>query len=256
MIGLTKELGLHAVAEGVETAEQRDVLTALGCQSGQGWLFGKPVDADGADALLRSAARARPPVNVTTKTGDAGEQGGDGVQRRLSAIVAADVVGYSRMMAHDETGTARAMNDVRHVVDPMIVAYRGRIVGAAGDSYMLEFASVVDAVSCSVAVQRAMAVRNAEEPEGQRMAFRIGINLGDVIVSGSDILGDGVNIAARLEGLALPGGICVSGKVYDEVAHKLELQFEDIGPQQVKNISRPIRAYRAEVPLLAAMQVT
>jgi adenylate cyclase len=109
------------------------------------------------------------------------------------------------------------------VVDPMIVAYRGRIVGTAGDSYMLEFASVVDAVSCSVAVQRAMAVRNAEEPEGQRMAFRIGINLGDVIVSGSDILGDGVNIAARLEDLALPGGICVSGKVYDEVAHKLEL---------------------------------
>jgi diguanylate cyclase (GGDEF)-like protein len=247
MIGLTRELGLQAVAEGVETAEQRDVLAALGCQSGQGWLFGKPVDADGAEALLRSAARTWPSVDVAAKIDEAvAVESIAGVKRRLAAIVAVDVVGYSRMMARDEAGTVLAMADVRSVVDPMIVAYRGRIVGTAGDSYMLEFTSVVDAVSCAVAMQRAMSARNVEQPEDRRMEFRIGINLGDVIVQGADILGDGVNIAARLEALAMPGGVCVSGKVYDDVAHKLDLRFEDMGPQHVKNIDRPIRAFRAE----------
>ena len=169
------------------------------------------------------------------------------IHRRLAAIVAADIVGYSRMMAHDEIATVDALNDIRRLVDPMIAAYRGRIVGTAGDSYMLEFASVVDAVSLAVAMQRAVAVHNAETPEDRRMEFRIGINLGDIIVRGTDILGDGVNVAARLESLAMPGGVCVSGKVYDDVAHKLDLRFEDIGLQHVKNIPRPIRAYRADV---------
>ena len=249
MIGLTRELGLHAVAEGVETTEQRDVLNALGCQDGQGWLFGRPLDADSAEVLLRSAARAWPAA-IAARSGEAAAGGVNGVQRRLAAVVAADIVGYSRMMAHDEVGTVHALSDVRGVVDPMIAAYRGRIVGTAGDSYMLEFASVVDAVSCAMAVQRAMAMRNAEQPEDRRMEFRIGINLGDIIVRGSDILGDGVNVAARLETLAMPGGVCVSGTVYDDVAHKLDLQFDDIGPQQVKNIARPIRAYRAFVASL------
>ena len=115
---------------------------------------------------------------------------------------------------------------------------------------MLEFASVVDAVSFAMAMQRAMAVRNADQPEDRRIEFWVGINLGDIIVRGSDILGDGVNIAARLEALAMPGGVCVSAKVYDDVAHKLDLHFEDIGPQQVKNIPRPIRAYRAQIAAL------
>jgi diguanylate cyclase (GGDEF)-like protein len=253
VIGLTRELGLHAVAEGVETAEQRDVLTALGCADAQGWLFGRPLDADSAEALLRSAARTWPAAGAVPKMVDAPADGVDGMQRRLAAIVAADIVGYSRMMAQDEVGTVRALNDLRDLVDPMIGAYRGRIVSTAGDSYMLEFASVVDAVSCAMAVQRTMAARNAEQPEDRRMVFRIGINLGDIIVRGSDILGDGVNIAARLEALATPGGVCVSAKVYDDVAHKLDLEFEDIGLQQVKNITRPIRAYRAVMtPLLVA----
>jgi class 3 adenylate cyclase len=224
---------------------------ALGCQDAQGWLFGRPLDANSAEALLRSAARAWPAIGTAAKCAKAAN-GVDGVQRRLAAIVAADIVGYSRMMAHDEVGTVRAMSDVRDIVDPMIAAYRGRIVDTAGDSYMLEFASVVDAVSLAVAVQRTMEQRNALQAENRRMEFRIGINLGDIIVRGADIYGDGVNIAARLETLAMPGGICVFGKVYDDVAHKLALRFEEMGPQQLKNIDRPIRAYRAEARSLVS----
>jgi EAL domain-containing protein (putative c-di-GMP-specific phosphodiesterase class I) len=152
MIGLTRELALHAIAEGVETAEQRDVLAALGCQDAQGRLFGTPLDADSAEVLLRSAARAWPAIGATAKTDEVAANGADGVQRRLAAIVAADIVGYSRMMANDEVRTVRALNDVRGVVDPMIAAFRGRIVGTAGDSYMLEFTSVVDAVSFAMSM--------------------------------------------------------------------------------------------------------
>jgi len=251
VMALTKQIDLCTVAEGVETAEQRDVLKALGCQDGQGWLFGRPLDANSAEVLLRSVART-PATAGTAKQAESSDLL-DGVERRLAAIVAVDIVGYSRMMAQDETGTVEALGDVRSVIDPMIGAYRGRIVSTAGDSYLLEFASVIDAVSCAMGMQRAMAARNGEQPEHRRMEFRIGINLGDIIVHGADILGDGVNIAARLEALAPPGGVCISGKVYDDIAHKLDLRFEDMGPQQVKNITRVIRAYRAEAatPLAA-----
>jgi adenylate cyclase len=166
-------------------------------------------------------------------------------QRRLAAILAADVVGYSRLMGEDEGGTlARLKAHRRELIDPAIAARGGRMVKLMGDGALVEFASVVDAVQCAVEIQRAMILRNAEVPDARRIAFRIGINLGDVIVEGDDIYGDGVNVAARLEGLAVPGGICVSAKVHDEVLGKLELGFEDQGERPVKNIARPVRVYR------------
>jgi adenylate cyclase len=167
------------------------------------------------------------------------------VQRRLAAILAADVVGYSRLMGEDETDTlTRLKAHRREVIDPAVAAHGGRMVKLMGDGALVEFASVVDAVQCAVEIQRAMVLRNAEVPEARRIAFRIGINLGDVIVEGDDIYGAGVNVAARLEGLARPGGICVSAKVHDEVLDKLDLGFEDQGEQPVKNIARPVRVYR------------
>jgi class 3 adenylate cyclase/uncharacterized protein YaaN involved in tellurite resistance len=164
--------------------------------------------------------------------------------RRLAAILAADVVGYSRLMGADEEGThERLKTHLRELVDPKIAEHRGRIVKNTGDGFLAEFASVVDAVRCAVEVQRGMAERNAETLADQRIEFRIGVNLGDVIAEEQDIFGDGVNIAARLEALAEPGGICVSRVVRDQVRDKLDYTFEDLGEQSVKNIARPVRAY-------------
>jgi adenylate cyclase len=164
--------------------------------------------------------------------------------RRLTAILAADVAGYSRLMGADEEGThERLKAHLRDLVEPKIAEHRGRIVKNTGDGLLAEFASVVDAVRCAVEVQRGMAARNAETPEDKRITFRIGINLGDVIVEGEDIFGDGVNVAARLEALAEPGGICVSRVVRDQVRDKLDFVVEDMGEQQVKNIARPVRVY-------------
>src|SRR5215472_7400841 len=164
------------------------------------------------------------------------------VERRLAAILAADVAGYSRLMEADEEGTLAALRAIRRELgDPKIAAHRGRIVKTTGDGMLVEFASVVDAVRYAVEVQRAMAERNTDIPSAKRIEFRIGIHQGDVIVEDGDIFGDGVNLAARLEGLAEPGGICVSGRVHDDVAGKLDVGFEDMGEQQVKNISRPVR---------------
>src|SRR5712672_2164322 len=159
------------------------------------------------------------------------------VERRLTAILAADVVGYSRLMGADEEGTLAALKAIRReLVDPRIVEHRGRIVKTTGDGLLVEFASVVDAVRCAVDVQREMAERNAEVPAATRIEFRVGINLGDIIIDGGDIFGDGVNVAARLETLAEPGGICVSRVVRDQVRDKLAFDFEDMGEQRVKNI--------------------
>jgi adenylate cyclase len=166
------------------------------------------------------------------------------VTRRLAAILAADVAAYSRLMGAEEEGTlARLKAHRRHVVDPKIREHNGRIVKTTGDGLLVEFPSVVDAVRCAVDVQRAMLDRNAEIPDDRRIAFRVGINLGDVIIEGSDIFGDGVNIAARLEALAEPGGICVSRVVRDQIRDKLPYPFEDMGEQRVKNIARPVRTY-------------
>ncbi len=167
------------------------------------------------------------------------------VQRRLAAIMAADVAGYSRLMGVDEEGTLSALKELRReLADPKIKEHRGRIVKTTGDGLLVEFASVVDAVRCAVEVQYEMAERNAGVPEEQRIQFRIGINLGDIIKDGRDIHGDGVNIAARLEALAEPGGICVNRVVRDQVRDKLDFAFEDAGEQRVKNIARPLRVYR------------
>jgi adenylate cyclase len=166
------------------------------------------------------------------------------VERKLAAILAADIAGYSRLMGADEEGTLeRLKGHRRQLLDPKIKEHRGRIVKTTGDGMLVEFSSVVDAVRCAVEVQRAMVNRNAEVPEDTRITFRIGVNLGDVIIDGDDIYGDGVNIAARLEALAEPGGICISRVVRDQIRDKLPYLFEDMGQQSVKNIARPVRAY-------------
>jgi class 3 adenylate cyclase len=169
---------------------------------------------------------------------------GERVERRLTAILAADVAGYSRLMGLDEAGTlARLRAHRRELIDPEIAEHRGRIVKTTGDGLLIEFPSVVEAVACAVAVQRGMAERNTPVPEDQRIVFRVGVNLGDIIVEGDDIHGDGVNVAARLEAISEPGGICVSGIVHDQVEGKLDIAFADGGEPPLKNIARPIHVY-------------
>jgi adenylate cyclase len=164
--------------------------------------------------------------------------------RRLTAILAADVAGYSRLMGTDEEGTHAGLRaHLQELVEPKITEHHGRVVKNTGDGFLAEFPSVVDAVRCAVEVQRGMAERNAVTPANKRIEFRVGINLGDIIVEGHDIFGDGVNIAARLEALAAPGSICVSGTVRDHIGDRLPYAFEDMGEQSVKNIGRPVRAY-------------
>jgi adenylate cyclase len=176
------------------------------------------------------------------------------VGRRLAAIVAADVAGYSRLMGLDEVGTARALREHRKVTDALVAKHGGRLVKSTGDGVLLEFSSVVDAVECAVAVQEVMAERNEGVPADRQMLFRIGINLGDILIEGDDILGDGVNVAARLESIAEPGGICVSDDTYRQVLGKVSAQFVDDGEQQLKNISRRVRVYRL-LPLGAANKI-
>ena len=168
------------------------------------------------------------------------------VKRKLAAILAADAVGYSRAMAADEEGTVRILNAHRAVIDGIIQFHEGRIVNTAGDSVIAEFASPTEAVRCAVEIQDALKTRNDSLPEERRMQFRIGVNLGDVMVKGDDLLGDGVNVAARLESIAEPGGIYVASSVYDQIAGKLDLGFSDLGEQSLKNIDRPVRAYRVD----------
>ena len=176
------------------------------------------------------------------------------VERRLAAILAADVAGYSRLMGADEGGTLRQLKAHRRaLVDPKIAQHRGRIVKTTGDGMLVEFASVVDAVCCAVEVQHGMAERNANVPDDKRIAFRVGINVGDIIIEGGDIFGDGVNVAARLEALAEPDGICVSGRVQEDTAGRLPLSFEDRGEQHLKNITRPVRVYALAPKTIAGL---
>lgn len=168
------------------------------------------------------------------------------VKRKLAAILAADAVGYSRMMAADEEGTMKILSAHRSVIDGIIQFHEGRIINTAGDSVLAEFASPTQAVRCAVEIQDALKTRNDSLPDERRMHFRIGVNLGDVMVKGEDLLGDGVNVAARLEGIAEPGEIYLSSSVYDQIAGKLDLGFVDMGEQSLKNIERPVRAYRVD----------
>jgi adenylate cyclase len=175
------------------------------------------------------------------------------VERRLAAILAADVVGYSRLMGLDEVGTLRRLRACRsEVIDPAIAARRGRIVKTTGDGLLVEFPSAVDAVACAITAQRALAERNEGQPEERRLVFRIGINVGDIIIEANDIFGDGVNVAARLETLSQPGGLCISRAVRDQVRDKLPVSFEDLGEQEVKNIARPVRAFGLSPEAIAA----
>lgn len=172
----------------------------------------------------------------------------DRIDRRLAAIFAGDIAGYSRLMNIDEEGTLRQLKGHRkELVDPKITEHRGRIVKTTGDGMLVEFASVVDAVRCAVDIQRGMGERNANVPAEKRIQFRIGLNVGDIIIDGDDIYGDGVNVAARLEALADPGGIMVSRVVHDQVQDKLGFEFDDMGEQSVKNIARPVGVHRIQL---------
>ncbi len=169
----------------------------------------------------------------------------EGTQRRLAAIVSADVVGYSRLMGADEVGTLAALRAHRSgLIDPLIAEHGGRIVKTMGDGLLLEFPSVVNAVQCSIEMQNQMGARNAEVPDSKRIIFRIGVNLGDIIIEGDDILGDGVNVAARLQEIAEPSGIAISRRVHEDVQDRLDASFVDAGEQTLKNIARPVQVWR------------
>jgi adenylate cyclase len=175
------------------------------------------------------------------------------IERRLAAILAADVAGYTRLMGVDEEGTLSALKTYRReLIEPKIAEHGGRIVKTTGDGALIEFASAVNALRCALEIQHAVAERNAELPQDRRIEFRIGINVGDIIVDTGDIFGDGVNVAARLEGIAEPGGICVSARVQEDTLGKLDVTFEDQGEQQFKNIARPVRVYRVRLDGCAA----
>jgi adenylate cyclase len=170
------------------------------------------------------------------------------MQRRLTAILAADIAGYSRLMGADEEGTLARLKELRRgLIDPSVDEHQGRIVKTTGDGRLAEFTSVVEALGCAVAIQRGMLAGNADVPPDRRIQLRIGINVGDVMIEGGDIYGDGVNVAARLESLAEPGGICVSARVQEDVRGKLDIFFEDLGEQTLKNIAWPVRVFRVRV---------
>ena len=175
--------------------------------------------------------------------------------RRLAAILAADVVGYSRLMGDDEAGTACAVRDHRAAATPIVRAFGGRLVKTMGDGVLLEFPSVVAAVECAIRMQQQMAERNEGVPEAKRILYRVGVNLGDVLIDGEDILGDGVNVAARLEGICESGGVCISGSAYDHVRGRIEAEFVDLGEKALKNIARPVRAYALGAADIAAVKV-
>ena len=174
---------------------------------------------------------------------------GERVERRLAAVLAADVAGYSRLMGIDEEGTLARLKAVRKtLVDPAIASHRGRIVKTTGDGMLVEFASAVDAVRCAIEVQHGMAGQNADGLPDTRIEFRIGIHVGDIIIDDNDIFGDGVNIAARLEGIAVPSGVCISDDTYRQIRDRVDTAFDDRGETALKNIARPVRVFGVRKP--------
>ena len=179
----------------------------------------------------------------------------EGVKRKLTTILAADVEGYSRLMSADEEATLRVLKSYREIIDGLIGRHHGRIFGTGGDSVIAEFGSAVEAVRCAITMQEELRIRNAELADERQMKFRIGINVGDVMVEDDNLYGDGVNVAARLEGVAEAGGICISGSAHEQVKDKLSVGFEDIGLQRVKNMTQPVPAFRV-VPGPVSLAVT
>jgi adenylate cyclase len=176
------------------------------------------------------------------------------VERKLTTVLVADVAGYSRLMDGDEEATLATLSDYREAFEGLIERHRGAIINTAGDSVLADFPSVVEAVQCAVEVQQELGGRNADLPQSRRMDFRVGINVGDVMVRGGDLFGEGINVAARLQEIAQPGGICVSGTVYDQVRNKLSLGFEFLGPRAVKNIAEEVPVYRLQTGAEVAVE--
>jgi class 3 adenylate cyclase len=213
------------------TAEADTVDRVVGLETGADDYIAKPFEPRELLARVKSVLRRQ------------ALEAGSTTPRRLAAILVADVAGYSRLVSEDEEGTLERLRALRrNRIDPALAAHRGRIVKTTGDGILVEFTSVLDAVRCAVALQRGLAM--SAVAESQRLVYRFGIHLGDVVVDGDDVFGDTVNIAARLETLAEPGGICLSAAVYDQVCGKLDAEFADMGEQQLRNITRPVRAYR------------
>jgi adenylate cyclase len=171
----------------------------------------------------------------------------DNLKRKLAAILSADVKGYSRLMGEDEEWTLRTLNNYKGIIRNLVGEHRGRVISSPGDNVLAEFVSVAEAVECAVEIQQALRTKNALLPETRKMDFRIGINLGDVIEEEDSIYGDGVNIAARLEALAEPGGICISGSAYEQIENKIPLHYDYLGEHEVKNIAKPVRVGRGSI---------
>jgi len=219
--------GIIMVTSAADTVDR-----VVGLETGADDYITKPFEPRELLARVRSVLRRGAPAR------------GAALGRRIAAILAADVAGYSRLVGDDEEGTVTRLRVLRReLIDPEIAAHRGRVVKVMGDGILIEFASAVDAVRCAVSVQRGMAAV-AGEPAERRLRYRVGINVGDVLAEGDDILGDAVNIAARLEAIAEPGGVCLSAAAYEQVRGKLDIAVDDMGEQDLKNIARPLRAYR------------
>jgi len=219
--------GIIMVTSAADTVDR-----VVGLETGADDYVTKPFEPRELLARIRSVLRRGAPDR------------GAALGRRIAAILAADVAGYSRLVGDDEEGTLTRLRVLRReLIDPEIAAHRGRVVKVMGDGILIEFASAADAVRCALAVQRGMAVA-ADEPAERRLRYRVGINVGDVLAEGDDILGDAVNIAARLEAIAEPGGVCLSAAAYEQIRGKLDIEVDDMGEQDLKNIARPLRAYR------------
>jgi class 3 adenylate cyclase len=227
------------------TARGEDADRIVGLELGADDYLPKPFNPRELLARMKAVIRRLP----RQAPGPNGEEvsASQGMQRQLKAILSADVKDYSRLMAHDEMGTIQMLNACRYLIASHVRKHGGRVVDSPGDNILVEFASVIHAVECAVEIQRDLRARNAELSDNRRMAFRIGINLGDVVLERGRIYGDGVNIAARIEKLSEAGGICVSGTVYDQIENRLPLSYTYLGEKSVKNIAKPIRVYQVRI---------